>query len=511
MKRVIFINDEPGAQSLQLATALREAGFDFKATGTASVAGREMDAEPFIARFDGEMSDKTRTETARKKGDGKSPPVAAVLCAVQRDADINELRTIVKRAGARWPKASLVAYRSSPALPTDEVLRGRIQNSRPNDSTLRRLGFTAIAGSPGQLPAVLRGLAAEGETKDFPKRNVETHSAVTSLPITLSAKHLRAAFELAAALHFAADQESAASTALTKFVKLIRADVWTIYLTTESGAKTTSVALETLSTIHCGANDNGGVARASSQAAKQAAFGETARTIEDGRRIVAVPLTCDDRTIGVLEATRTDAVRSFTGTEVDLLTALAAPLAAALSNVARIAEAERLSQTDDLTKLHNARFLRQCLISEIKRARRYRSAVSALFFDLDDFKQVNDRHGHLVGSHVLVELAAVILRSVRDTDIIARYGGDEFVVILPETPAGAAERVAERMRSGIASHTFTGGRSSLRLRLTASFGVAAFPEHAQSPQQLVLAADTAMYLAKAAHKNCVRLAQAVAD
>ena len=141
----------------------------------------------------------------------------------------------------------------------------------------------------------------------------------------------------------------------------------------------------------------------------------------------------------------------------------------------------------------------------MKRARRYGSLVSAFFLDLDDFKQVNDRHGHLVGSHVLMEMAAVILSSVRDTDVVARYGGDEFVVVLPETDLEMGLKVAERVRERIASHEFTGGRA-LRLRLTASFGVASFPAHAQSPQRLIARADTAMYEAKAARKNCVRFA-----
>ncbi|HKC64459.1 MAG TPA: GGDEF domain-containing protein, partial [Pyrinomonadaceae bacterium] len=177
----------------------------------------------------------------------------------------------------------------------------------------------------------------------------------------------------------------------------------------------------------------------------------------------------------------------------------------ALANSLRIAEAERLSQTDDLTKLHNARYLRQYLLSEVRRARRYGSNVAALFFDLDDFKRVNDVHGHLVGSHVLMEMATIILSSVRDTDVVARYGGDEFVVILPESNIEQAELVAERMRSKIERNLFTGGRG-LRLHLTASFGVATFPASAQSPQQLVANADAAMYEAKAAGKNCVRFA-----
>ena len=164
-----------------------------------------------------------------------------------------------------------------------------------------------------------------------------------------------------------------------------------------------------------------------------------------------------------------------------------------------------MSQTDDLTKLHNARYLRQFLLNEIRRARRYGSSVAALFLDLDDFKRVNDAHGHLVGSHVLMEMAAVILSSIRDTDAVARYGGDEFVIVLPDTGTELAGAVAERIREKISQFYFTGGRR-LKLSLTASFGVAAFPQHASSPQQLISCADTAMYEAKASNKNCVRYA-----
>ena len=227
---------------------------------------------------------------------------------------------------------------------------------------------------------------------------------------------------------------------------------------------------------------------------------------ERGQFVVAVPLICGERILGVLEGIREGSgSRAFKKPEVALLDSLSLPIASALANAVRIAEAERLSQTDDLTKLHNARYLRQFLLNEIRRARRYCTSVAALFIDLDDFKHVNDEHGHLVGSHVLMEMAAVILSSIRDTDAVARYGGDEFVIVLPDTGTELAGQVAERIRQKILRHTFTGGRR-LQLSLTASFGVAAFPKHASSPQQLIACADTAMYEAKAANKNCVRFA-----
>ena len=116
----------------------------------------------------------------------------------------------------------------------------------------------------------------------------------------------------------------------------------------------------------------------------------------------------------------------------------------------------------------------------------------------------------VAGSHALMEVAAVILPSVRDTDCVVRYGGDEFVVILPETEVDQAVQVAERIRKKIQRHEFTGGRQ-LKVSLTASVGIAVFPQHALSPRQLIVSADRAMYQAKAAHKNCVRVVAETSD
>ena len=192
------------------------------------------------------------------------------------------------------------------------------------------------------------------------------------------------------------------------------------------------------------------------KAAKRAAAGMgIIKRKEHGQFVLAVPLICGERILGVIEGIREGAgSHAFKKTDVALLDSLSLPIASALANAVRIAEAERLSQTDDLTKLHNARYLRQFLLNEIRRARRYGSSVAALFLDLDDFKQINDEHGHLVGSHVLMEMAAVILSSIRDTDAVARYGGDEFVIVLPDTGTELAGQVAERIRQQITRHHF---------------------------------------------------------
>jgi diguanylate cyclase (GGDEF)-like protein len=186
-----------------------------------------------------------------------------------------------------------------------------------------------------------------------------------------------------------------------------------------------------------------------------------------------------------------------------LLHALAQPIAHALARTQRLADLEQLSYTDELTRLYNARYWREWLAKELARAQRERSQLAVLFFDLDNFKDINDAYGHLVGSHVLQECGAILMESVRASDVAARYGGDEFVVILPSTDLERAIIVAKRLRQNLARHRFDGGQE-LSLRLTASFGIACYPLHAHTPYELIARADAAMYTAKAAGKNRLR-------
>jgi diguanylate cyclase (GGDEF)-like protein len=393
-----------------------------------------------------------------------------------------------------------------------------------DSKTLKRLGFAAIADKSAQLPALLReieGHGGSGELRLPANFEKPAKSGSSFLPPKIRASELRAAFELVSGLHFSGDQTGAANTALASLQNLIKADRWAIYLFSDSkgldGATLEAVAVRRAGQEGMKDEDEWGgnmlnadqdlPLGSETRAARRAAAGMgIIKRKERGQFILAVPLICGERILGVIEGIREGGgSRAFKKTDVALLDSLSLPIASALANAVRIAEAERLSQTDDLTKLHNARYLRQFLLNEIRRARRYGTSVAALFLDLDDFKQINDEHGHLVGSHVLMEMAAVILSSIRDTDAVARYGGDEFVIVLPDTGTELAGQVAERIRQKIIRHTFNGGRR-LQLLLTASFGVAAFPKHASSPQQLIACADTAMYEAKAANKNCVRFA-----
>jgi diguanylate cyclase (GGDEF)-like protein len=182
-----------------------------------------------------------------------------------------------------------------------------------------------------------------------------------------------------------------------------------------------------------------------------------------------------------------------------------APLVCTLESALRLERAEALSVTDDLTQLYNARFLAQALRRECKRASRSGRPLSLLFIDLDGFKSVNDSHGHLLGSHALVEAADLLRASARETDVVARFGGDEFAVVLPETDAAGARAVAQRVRDRVGGHVFL-SEAGLAVRLTASVGVATASGAAASGEALLELADHAMYWVKGRGKNGIHVA-----
>lgn len=174
----------------------------------------------------------------------------------------------------------------------------------------------------------------------------------------------------------------------------------------------------------------------------------------------------------------------------------------ALINSERFLQAREKAFVDDVTSLYNARYLLSALDREVNRAARSSSKLSVLFLDLDRFKQVNDRCGHLIGSRVLRELGGLLQESVRAIDTVGRYGGDEFTMLLVDTGLEGAISVADRIRQSVADHAF-GAERGLELRLTVSIGVATFPAHGESRERLLDLADKAMYLAKALGRNQV--------
>ena len=229
--------------------------------------------------------------------------------------------------------------------------------------------------------------------------------------------------------------------------------------------------------------------------------------------VIAFPLGCRGRRVGALVALdRQPAAREPRMAEslVRAVRVLLEPASVALDSALQLKRAEALSVTDDLTHLYNSRYLNLVLRRETKRASRSGRPLSLLFIDLDGFKAINDTHGHLFGSRALVEAASVIRLSARETDVVSRFGGDEFALVLPDTGGEGAFAVGERIRERIAAHTFL-ARDRLDIHLTVSVGVATLPDVAASADELVQAADKAMYQVKDSGKNGIQAAIAPAD
>ena len=175
----------------------------------------------------------------------------------------------------------------------------------------------------------------------------------------------------------------------------------------------------------------------------------------------------------------------------------------AFENAEIFSKAKNLMFIDDVSGLYNHRYLDIALEREMKRVERYSSHLAVLFIDVDSFKLVNDNHGHLVGSRVLAEFGSLIKKSVRDIDIVIRYGGDEYTAILVETNCSAAGMVGERIRRTVENHHFLGTDGQV-IRLTCSIGYACCPDDTTSKTALLEMADKAMYAGKTAGRNRIR-------
>ena len=202
--------------------------------------------------------------------------------------------------------------------------------------------------------------------------------------------------------------------------------------------------------------------------------------------------------------------RRFDSADLAAARTIARRASAALSTAERYHHAKERAFVDDVTGVFNARYLLATADNEIQRAARYGNPLSVLFLDLDRFKGVNDRFGHLIGSDTLRALAELLGQCVRQVDTLARYGGDEFTILLVDTDHATALLVAERIRARVEEHLFEAGRDGHH-QLTISIGVATCPEHGEGREILLDAADKAMYRAKSWGRNKVCSADDLRD
>jgi diguanylate cyclase (GGDEF)-like protein len=254
-----------------------------------------------------------------------------------------------------------------------------------------------------------------------------------------------------------------------------------------------------------------GLAAAASRAGRAVSWprdGDDARPApeepEPGAAAIAIPLRSGGHPFGVLAYYGRQS--PYDEEDVDSLEILVRQAETAIENSFLYEEAVRLSLTDGMTGLWNRRNFDMRLEAELSRALRFSEPFAVVFVELDQMKSVNDRYGHQAGDTVLIELARRLTEAVREVDVVARWGGDEFTLLLPKTSLAGALLLAEKIRAAAGNAPFRIDTGSLDI--TISVGVAAYPEHGSSGKELVAAADAAMYRAKANGRNRVEHAEA---
>ncbi len=250
----------------------------------------------------------------------------------------------------------------------------------------------------------------------------------------------------------------------------------------------------------------GRVARSSERALVQnAGDGHLVGVLPDSRAVLCIPITYGETLLGVLNV-ESRQENAFSPQDVLIMSTLADLLATALHNTFVFQKLQQQSITDGLTGIKTRRFFWEALSSEWKRASRSGRPFSVVLIDLDKFKEVNDTFGHLEGDLVLARVGRLLEQKCRQSNVVARYGGDEFVILMPETSVDQAHALAERLRLWLSQDPMLAEH-----QITGSFGVASFPVHGFSAEDIIRVADAGMYAAKHSGGNRVSMVEEFGD
>ncbi len=220
------------------------------------------------------------------------------------------------------------------------------------------------------------------------------------------------------------------------------------------------------------------------------------------RSLLVVPLSVDNKLIGIVAVGKKEPY-AFGPKQMQILSSLGGQAAVAMANAMLYKRIEKLAITDGLTKVYNHRYFYRKIEEEAERSRRYGTIYSLLMLDIDYFKNFNDKYGHLAGDSALCQVARALTDNTRTIDVVSRYGGEEFAVILPETDFARAKLVAERIRRAIQNTHFPVSEDHPPVHVTVSIGVATCPQDATEVDKIIEMADKALYHAKETGKNRV--------
>jgi diguanylate cyclase (GGDEF)-like protein len=226
------------------------------------------------------------------------------------------------------------------------------------------------------------------------------------------------------------------------------------------------------------------------------------------KSFISYPITIGGRRIGVLNITDRTGGGTYDDVDLSLLEIIGPQIAVALERAEwqeRATEFQLMSITDPLTGLPNRRYLEERLMEELNRSKRYDYHMSFLMIDIDDFKSYNDLNGHQAGDLALQITAHCLKAALRSADVASRYGGEEFCILLPQTPIAEAEVIAERIRQRVASTIYPHGKSQPLGSVSISVGVSTYGRHIDTPDRIIAAADRALYAAKSQGKNRIEI------
>src|SRR5579872_2384665 len=337
--------------------------------------------------------------------------------------------------------------------------------------------------------------------------------------LTRQSQEQRIFHDVAKALTSSLDLDSILQTIMEKMAEYFRPDTWSLLMVDEEHdelyfAIAVGDAAETLKNVRLklGEGIAGWVARHGESLVVPDVYTDPrfAKRIDDMTKwethsLICVPLRSKHRVLGVIQLVNVN-MEGVHENELFFLQALCDYAAIAIENARAVEKIQELTITDDCTGLYNARHLYKTLEAEVYRSHRFSYEFSVVFIDLDHFKQVNDTHGHLVGSKLLNEIGFKIKSHLRLIDYAFRYGGDEFVVLLPQTGKESALVVARRLRDVMRSTQFLVDEN-LNLNVRASMGVATYPEDAKSAHEIIRQADEMMYMVKNSTRDNIAVAQ----
>ena len=341
----------------------------------------------------------------------------------------------------------------------------------------------------------------------------------TGTQLTRQSQELTIFHDVAKALTSSLDLDSILKTIMEKMAEYFRPDTWSLLMVDEQRnelyfAIAVGEAAEALKNVRLkmGEGIAGWVAKHGEQVISANVQDDPrfAKHVDDitqwqTRSVICIPLRSRLRVLGVIQLVNVD-MPQFNEPELFFLQSLCDYAAIAIENAKWVEKIQELTITDDCTGLYNARHLYKTLDTEVYRSSRFGYEFSVLFIDLDHFKSVNDTYGHLIGSKLLAEIGYLVKAQLRLIDFAFRYGGDEFVVLLPQTGKDQALVVAKRLRDGLRASKFCHDEG-LNLNVRASIGLATYPHDARDAHDIIRQADEMMYLVKNTTRDNIGIAQ----